>query len=230
MKAIAMAGFRSPQISLRTRFTLGLGAVLLPFLLAAAVGLFYLLPRLVEPLEDIVREVAEEVNPVMHLQMDLLMTAMPVNDYLINGDLGESTQFAQLSRRVKLVFKEAAPARFSRAQGRELIVSANREWLKARQIGETLLRLRSPIGDPQAARDMMRFNAQVYRSVGMLEQIHETSSRAIDADRVAARVTRTRSILITFGAFTAALAISLLYAAKQSGRNRISRHAPVSHR
>ncbi|MHB1657621.1 MAG: diguanylate cyclase [Burkholderiales bacterium] len=213
MKAMTVARVRSLHLSLRTRFALGLGVVLLPFLLAAAVGLFYLLPRLVDPLEDIVREVTEEVNPVMHLQVDLLTAAMPVNDYLINGDPGESTQFVQLSRRVELAFKEAAPERFPRAQDRELIVSAHREWLKARQIGEALLRLRSPIGDPQAARDMKRFDAQLYRSVGMLEQIHETSRRVIDVDRATARVTRARGIQITFGAFTAALAVSLLVSA-----------------
>ncbi|MDP2030742.1 MAG: diguanylate cyclase [Thiobacillus sp.] len=213
MKAIAMARFRSLPLSLRTRFTLGLGAVLLPFLLAAAVGLFYLLPRLVDPLEDIVREVTEEMNPVMHLQADLLTAAMPVNDYLVNGDPGELMQFIQLSRRVELAFKEAAPERLSQMPERELIVSARGEWQQARQIGEALLHLRDPIGDPQAAQEMKRFDAHVYRSVGLLEQIHDISRRTIDADRATARVTRTRSILITFGAFTAALAISLLVSA-----------------
>jgi len=213
MKAIAMARFRSLQFSLRTRFTLGLGAVLLPFVLAAAVGLFYLLPQLVDPLEDIVREVTEEMNPAIHLQVDLLTAAMPVRDYLINGDPRESIQFIQLSRRVELAFKEAAPERFSLAQERELIVAAHSQWQEARQTGEALLRLRNPIGNPQAARDMKHFDAHVYLSVGMLEQSHEISRRVIDADRATARVTRTRSILITFGAFTAALVISLLVSA-----------------
>ena len=213
MKAIAMARFRSLQSSLRTRFTLGLAAVLLPFLLAAAVGLFYLLPRLVDPLEDIVREVTEEMNPVMHLQAGLLTAAMPLNDYLINGESDESILFAQLSHQVDLAFKEAAPERFSLTQERELIVSARREWQEARQIGETLLRLRDPIGDPQAAREMKRFDAHIYLSVDRLEQLHAISRRFIDADRASARVTRAHSILITFSAFTAALAISLLASA-----------------
>ena len=213
MKAIAMARFHALQLSLRMRFTLGLGAVLLPFLLAAAVGLFYLLPQLVNPLEDIVREVTEEMNPVMNLQVDLLTAAMSVNDYLVNGDPGELMRFIQLSHRVELAFKKAAPERFSQAQARELIVSARSQWQEARQIGEALLRLRDPIGDPQAAREMKRFDAHVYLSVSLLEQVHDISRRVIDADRATARITRTRSILITFGAFTAALVISLLVSA-----------------
>ena len=210
MKVIAMASSRSLQVSLRTRFAVGLGAVLLPFLVAAAMGLFYLLPRLIDPLEDIVREVTEEMNPVMHLQANLLTAAMPVNDYLINGETDESILFIQLSHQVDLAFKEASPERFALAQERELIISARREWQQARQIGEALLRLRHPIGDPQAARDMKRFDAHIYLSVGLMEQLHDISRRYIDADRATARVTRMHSIWVTFGALTAALATALL--------------------
>lgn len=209
MKVIAMTPFHSLPLSLRARFIMVLGVVLLPFLLANAVGQFYLLPRLVDPLENIVREVTEEMNPVMHLQVALLKAAMPVNDYLINGDPGELIQFIQLNHRVELAFEEAAPERFAQAQERELIVSARRQWQEARQLGEALLRLHDPINDPQAARDMKRFDAHVYLSVSLLGQIHDISRRVIDADRATARITRTRSALIRYGAFTAALAISL---------------------
>ena len=50
------------RTSLRTHCMLGLGAVLVPFLLAAVVGLFYLLPRLVGPMEEIVEEVVGELR------------------------------------------------------------------------------------------------------------------------------------------------------------------------
>jgi two-component system cell cycle response regulator len=62
-----ISGFKF-QVPLRTRFALGLGAVLLPFLVAAAVGQFYLLPRLIGPLDDIVREFTEKLEPVTRLQ------------------------------------------------------------------------------------------------------------------------------------------------------------------
>lgn len=42
--------------------------MLLPFLLAAGVGHFYLLPRLVGPLEEIVYEITEEMRPVAALE------------------------------------------------------------------------------------------------------------------------------------------------------------------
>lgn len=102
--------FRTLHISLRTRFALGLGTVLLPFLLAAAVGQFYLLPRLIEPLDDIVRELTEEMEPVMRLQMVLLQAAMPVNDYLIHGEPAERRRFVQLRQRVERAFGRPSPS------------------------------------------------------------------------------------------------------------------------
>jgi diguanylate cyclase (GGDEF)-like protein len=213
MKVISMARFRSLQISLRTRFTLGLGVVLLPFLLAAAMGLFYLLPQLVDPLEDIVREVTDEMEPVVHLQVDLLTATTPVDDYHINSESNGLKLFTQLSHQVDIDFKKAPPERFTLAQERELIVSARNQWQEAGQLGEALLRLRHPIGDPQAAREKKRFNTLIDLSVDLLEQVHDISHRSIDADRVTSHITRTRSIWVTFGAFTAALTISLFVSA-----------------
>lgn len=112
------------QVSLRTRFALGLGAVLLPFLVAAAVGQFHLLPRLIGPLDDIVREFTEKREPVTHLQTALLQAAMPVNDYLIHGDPDERRQFAELRQRVDEAFQEAAPEQFTLVEESALISSA----------------------------------------------------------------------------------------------------------
>lgn len=127
-------------VSLHTRFGLGLGAVLLPFLVAAAVGQFYLLPRLIEPLNDIVRELTEEMEPVSRLQMALLQAAIPVNGYLIHGAADERRRFAQLSQRVERIFKETSPEQFTLGEERASIASAHAEWKQALRLGEQLLR------------------------------------------------------------------------------------------
>lgn len=88
--------------SLHTRFVLGLGAVLLPFLVAMGIGYAYLLPALVSPLDNIVRVFAEQQAPAMQLQTALLQAAMPVNDYLINGQEDEQELFARLRQKVSI--------------------------------------------------------------------------------------------------------------------------------
>ena len=203
--------FRLPdfRISLRTRFALGLGAVLLPFLVAAALGQFYLLPRLVEPLEDIVRELSEEMYPVTRLQTALFQVAMPVNDYLVHGDADERRQFAQLRQRVERAFEEAPPERYTLAEERALIRAARAEWDQALPLGEQLLRLSDPVGNAAAARDMERFDAHIDRAVSMLDEAHHHFHQVLDQDRAQAGVSRSRILGATFAAFVLAGAVSL---------------------
>lgn len=195
------------RISLRTRFALGLGAVLLPFSLAAAVGVFYLLPGLIGPLEEI-EKVAGNLELVHHLQVALLTAATPVKDYLINADPSERTQFAKLGRPVERDFEKIRTARFGHAQKQALVESAEKEWLRARELGESLLRLRRPVGDPQAAGEMKRFDARVDHAVALLDEVHEVIHKQIEVSRSAARAARSRSLWATFAAFVLALAIS----------------------
>ena len=196
-------------VSLRTRFALGLGAVLLPFLVAAAVGQFYLLPRLIEPLNDIVRELSEEMAPIMRLQMVLLQATKPVDDYMIHGDPDERRQFAQQSRRVEQIFKEFSPEQFTLGEERSLIKSAHAEWEQALYLSEQLLRLPDPVGNAEAAHDMERFNAHIEQAVTILDEAHDYFHQVIEQDRAQADAARTKALWVTFAAFVLATAISM---------------------
>lgn len=203
--------FRMPdfRISLHTRFALGLGAVLLPFLGAAAVGQGYLLPRLVEPLEDILRELVEEMEPATRLQMALLQAPMPVNDYLVHGNPNERRQFAQLRQRVERAFRDAEPERFTLAEERALIEAARAEWEQALPLGERLLHLPDPVGNAAAARDMERFDAHIERAVSALDEAHDHFHRVLDENRAQAAAARERALWLTLAAFVLAVAASL---------------------
>ena len=196
------------QLSLRTRFALGLGAVLLPFLVAAAVGQFYLLPRLIGPFNNIVRGMIEDMEPLMDLQKDVLVAAMPAHHYLIHGDPDERRQFAQVRRQVELTFAEAAPERYMQAEVRALIGAARKEWEQALRLGEELLRLPDPVGNAAAARDIERFDAHIDRAVSLLEQADVFFDRAIDENRVAAHAALTKGAWIIFGLFMLALTVA----------------------
>ncbi len=92
-------------MSLRIRFAIGMAVMLLPLVLAVAVGHFYFLPRLRQSLEDVIEEVLEEMVPVVHLQNALLQAAMPANDYLIHGDPAERENFTRLSQELDRAFE-----------------------------------------------------------------------------------------------------------------------------
>lgn len=194
--------------SLRSRFAFGMGAVLLPFLMAAAMGQFYLLPRLIEPFDDIVRELTEEMEPIMRLQMTLLQASMPINDYLIHGDQDERRQFAKLHQRVERAFKKASPERFTLPEERALIEHAHEEWEQALRLGEQLLRLPAPVGNA-AARDMEQFDAHIDQAVSALDEMSDLFYQVIGQNRAQAEAARIRAQRVVFAAFVLATAVSL---------------------
>ncbi len=208
-KTIMKSRLSGSRLSLHTRFALGIGVVLLPFLGVAALGQSYLLPRLIEPLEDIIRELTEEMEPVEHLQTTLLQVSMPVNDYLISADPDERLQFQQLRQRVELAFKEASPEHFTKEEERVLIKSARAEWVQALVLGEQLLGLPSPIGNIEAAQDMEVFDAHLDRAVAALDKLSTSFYHELDHDRAEAHNIRTRALQTTLAAFVLTGAISL---------------------
>ena len=184
--------------------------MLLPFLVAAALGQFYLLPRMIDPLDEIVREVSEEMQPVVHLQMLLLKAAMPVNDYLIHGNPDERRQFVQLRDQVALTFTRILPERFTLMEERVLIESAHTEWSQAQRLSDQLLSLPNPVGNKAAARNMERLDAHIERAVFALEEMYQHFHRVIDQSRTTVDATRTKAMWVTFVAFVLATGISLL--------------------
>jgi two-component system, cell cycle response regulator len=182
---------RLPGGSLRARLALGLCAVLLPFMLAAAVGVFYLLPALIQPLEKIIGEVADEMEPVRQLQVALLTLG-------VANEVSDRKEQAELVLRVERAFDRVRAAPFQDAE-RALIDAAWREWGEARS-------LRKPAGRAVAA--------HAWRAAAPLDELYNFARKEIEDFRAASQAARTRSLAVTFAAFVLALAISLFAAAR----------------
>lgn len=182
---------RSGGGSLRARLMLGIGAMLLPFLLAAALGLFYLLPALIGPLEEIVGEVVDEMEPVRHLQITLLTVGA-----IVHG--GRADELAESSRAVDRAFARVRAAPFHDPEERALVAAAWREWQEARS--------------PKAAPEATAFGAE--SAAAILDGIYMPVRREIERSRAAAQRAKTRSVGVTFAAFLLSLGISLYAAAR----------------
>ena len=199
---------RWPTPSLRTRFALGLAAVLLPFLLAAGVGQFYFLPRLVGPLEQIAYEVAEEMRPVVALEIALLKAGHAGHNLLIQGRPAARGAFERSIRRVEEAFEAASLDRFHAEEERAILRAARAEWEQARRLAGALLRLPDPAGNA-AARDMERFEAHVDRAADLLGQMQQQFSREIGEEQVKAQAAKRQAMLLTAVVLGVALVIAL---------------------
>lgn len=195
------------KLSLRARFVLGLGAMLLPLALLGAGALFSLRDT-GGALHEVVEEAIGEIHPVVHLQVLALQAAMPPNDYLIHGDPAKREHFARLGWELDRAFEAALAGPFALAQERELIRSARQEWRQARSLAGALLALPRPVGNPAAARDMERMDAHVDRAVDLLQRVHDLAHREMEEALVRAAAVERRALFLLAAAFGLGLAIA----------------------
>lgn len=190
------------HLSLQARLVLGLGSVLLPFVAAAAIGTFYLLPALLAPLEEIIHEVSDELEPLRQLQLALLTAGMAAQRRAeIDADV------VDLGRRVDEAFAAVLAAPFADATERQLIDAASREWRQARSL------IVPAAGQPAGTR-RARFAFHVESAAALLEQLYVPAREEMDRSRSAAQAARNRSLGATFIAFVAALVVSLFAAVR----------------
>jgi diguanylate cyclase (GGDEF)-like protein len=205
-----------PQVirdSLRARILTGISIMLLP-LLGLAIGALLGINSVNGSFKEVVEEVIEEMEPVVHLQIAILQAAMPANDYLIHGESAERDKFARLSERVEHTFKRAEGGSFRLGEDRAsigaLIGAAHEAWRQAQSIGEILLALPRPVGDAAAASEMKRMDAHVDHAVNLLARVHELADAEIEREFAKATATGNTVLQIVFGVFGLGFTVAVL--------------------
>lgn len=195
-------------MSLRLRIVWSLSAVVAPFLLAAVIGLFYLLPSLLAPLETVVGEFVEELEPVRHLQIALLTAAATTRD---RGAGGRRQEFHESVHSVERAFASVRSSPLFDKVGRTLVESAWQEWQRARELEKQAVKRHGSVADSEERRQIAR-HAEV--AATMLDVIYFSARKDIDTSRSAAQLAKSRSIWVTLGAIIAACAISIFAAVR----------------
>ena len=194
------------QVSLRARFVLSLSVMLLPLVLLGF-GSLFLLQHITAALDEVVKESIDKTHPIIHLQTQMLAAAMPPNDYLIYGSPAEKEVFARLSGEMDRAFEELLSAPFGLAQERDIVRAAREGWRRSKVMALSLLATLHPVGNPDAARDMKRMDAQFDRVVGLLGQLHEITERETDEDLAQAHTASRWAYFLVSGIFIAGIVI-----------------------
>lgn len=195
--------------SLRTRFILSMGVMLLP-LVVLAVGAFFSLQSAIRALDDVVQEASEEIAPILRLQNTIDEAASVIHDYLIAGDPRERVRFLLASQSVDNAFKEAAAAPFALAEERALVQVAQHEWQQARGMAETILVIPRPGRNPTAREDNERWDAHTDRVMDPLNQVLKVAQQEMADDLALAYAVRRRALVVIATAFTLGLGATIL--------------------
>jgi two-component system cell cycle response regulator len=192
-----------PATSLRTRFVLGLALVLLPFLVAAVLGWFYLLPALTNPTRELTEEVTTELRPLRDLQLSLLTAALAANNYVQDASSTNRRDLERLGVDVARAFERAAAAPVEPDE-RPLIQTARREWNRAWLLVERRQPGRSAVPTLDAITN------HIARAVDALDRLANRTRAEIDKAGAAVEAARRAALATTGMAFALALAISLI--------------------
>ncbi len=197
--------------SLRTRFIMGMGVMLLP-LVILTIGAVISLQSAIKALNDVVQESTDEIARVLRIQILVQRASVAVHDYLImgHGDLGERGRFGQMNQRVDRAFEDAATGHFALSAERALVQSAEAEWQQARNIAEGILSIPNPVGNATAIRAIERLDAHIDRALDRLDQVHSLAKGEMAQQLGLAYAIRRRALIIIATVFAVGLGAAIL--------------------
>ena len=181
------------HFSLRVLYNIG---ILLMFLALFIVGGASLnsLNNAIELSNGIVEKSLTDIHNTMNLRLALSQAAMPVNDHVIHADQIEQENYNQLCSMVDRNFDVMASSVTLNMLQRDSLNMAREKWNQARKIGDAIMKVKEPIGNPETADQMEHFDLIIDNSIDILselygsiyletvkshEKLHEIESRAL---------------------------------------------------
>jgi len=160
------------SFSIKGLFIFGVACVFLSLLLIGGASLVNL--RAAMALTD---EIAEDTLTELHLtvalELGLLRSAMPVNDYIIHADPAEQENHRRLSGIVDgHLHKLFSVPTLSPGQ-RRVLVEARQEWEQAVALGNSIMQATEPASVPGIAEQMERFDDMIDAAANHLGQVHD---------------------------------------------------------
>lgn len=197
--------------SLRTRFILGVGVMLLP-LVVLAVGAFFSLQGVIGTFDEVIHEASDEIGQVVRLHFLMRKTRIVVRDHFIPGigDPDKRQRFIALGDEVDKAFRDAVPGPFRLEEERALVRSAQGEWQQARAIGEAILATPHPIGNLTAMQDLERFDAHFERALNMLDQVHNLAQGELTEYMALAHAVWRRALVTIVFVFVVGLGVAIV--------------------
>lgn len=199
------------QSSLRSRFLLAMGVMLLPLVVLAVVAVLAL-QNAIGDIDDVVEEATRELAVVLRLHILVQRTSLVMHAYLIRGhiDSGAQERFLQASQQVDRAFETAATAPFGLAEERALIRAAGEAWRRSKAAGENLLNLPDRSRKVALAQEMERLDVEIDQTLDLLTRIQELTQLEMDQRLALAYGVRQRMLIFIVSVFAVGLVAAIL--------------------
>jgi two-component system cell cycle response regulator len=196
--------------SLRTRFLLGMGVMLLPLVGLAAIALFSY-QSVTSALDDVVEEATEELAVVQRLELLIQRAMIAEHDAVAKESVDPAARdrLNQAHQSVEKVFDDLRRGPFALPEERALIQAAREEWQQGRQIGDVLFATPRPSLDQTFAREIERAHAHHNRALEKLDRVHTLAQQEMNAQLAYAISLRRKTLLGAGFVFAVGLGIAV---------------------
>ncbi len=202
---------RRVSLSLRARFLLGMGVMLLPLVVLAAMTLFSF-QSVTNAIDDVVQEATEELAVVQRLQLLIQRAMIAAHDAVAQdpADPMARDRLLEANHSVQNVFQGINAGPFALPEEGALIRSAYGEWRQGRQLSEALFA--TPQSSPAHAllREMERAHAHHNRALEKLEQVHVLAQHEMNSQLAYAISVRRKMLIGAGSAFAVGLGITIV--------------------
>lgn len=172
LSGVAMALPSLRWFSLRTRFILGCGSMLLPLVVLAGT-IFYSQNLSSQSFEQLVTETSVEKDLVVRLQ-PLIHEALSLpHRYALTANREERERFAELVEKIDVAFASSSKFEFNLREERESFARARKAWEGVRATAEMILALEQPLGHQESLDGLQQLRRQGLEAIGELEWIEE---------------------------------------------------------
>ncbi len=153
--------------------------LVLPLLVLTIVGylLFY---YAIEMMDASYEDFSRKFIPISRLQESVLRAVMPPNDYLIHGGQEERRNFQFLRIEADQGFERALAVDFDDPRKNASVVKAHTVWKHAVRLGEDILSMDNPAGNPSGAKLMEQLDSLVDEVYDQLEYVCTRTVSEID--------------------------------------------------
>ena len=197
-------------VSLRTRFLLGMGVMLLPLVVLAAMALFSF-QSVTSALDDVVEEATAELALAQRLQLLIQRAMIAEHDAVAKESVDPAARdrLNEAHRSVQKLFDDLRRGPFALPEERALIQAAREEWQQGRQLSDALFATPRPSLDHAFVREIEGAHVHHNRALEKLDQVHTLGQQEMNAQLAYAISLRRKTLLGAGFVFAVGLGIAI---------------------
>lgn len=179
--------------SLRFWVTFGLLLAILPMAASATIGHVLLNRGVIGAFADVAARQRDQLLPTHRLRALLLDAAIPVEEFVDDGDAAKPAAYRLLRERVEGAFVELQQHLQQEAEPRALVERSREDWTAADRAATEILSVRRAPGDRYDIELMQRFGGLVESAADKLAAVSTDIERELAADHNEAELFYERS-------------------------------------